>query len=122
VTRVENASATGAPDSRLSRRNFAASVTEALFARKRTGVVITLDPVSSARTRVTLTNLGYAELAKAHPDHASEFVQTREYFTHAWSRVLAKLESHFASSAAPGAANPPADALDQPPSKTKSAG
>ncbi len=77
------------------------------FARtKRTGVVITLDPVSSARTRVTLTNLGYAELAKAHPDHASEFVQTRVYFTHAWSRVLAKLESHFASSAAPGAANP----------------
>lgn len=47
---------------------------------KRTSVIIMLEAVSPARTRVTLTNLGYAELAKAHPDHAGEFEQTREYF------------------------------------------
>lgn len=75
------------------------------FARgKRTSVVVVLEPASSARTKVTLTHLGYVELAKAHPDHSAEFEQVRAYFAKAWPRVLSALEAHVAQRAAPAGA------------------
>lgn len=89
------------------------------FARAHpTSVVVMLDPISPTRTKVTLTQLGYSELAKAHPDHATEFEQVREYFSKAWPRVLGALEGHFAARVVPDDSGPAAGTTP----KDKSAG
>ena len=46
------------------------------------------DPLSPSSTRVRLTHEGFRELASDFPAHASEFAQTRAYFTQAWAMVL----------------------------------
>ena len=66
------------------------------FARtKHTWVVVTLEPLAPNSTRVRLRELGFRELADAHPDHRQEFVETRAYFQNAWARVLDALKKHF---------------------------
>lgn len=73
------------------------------FARsKRTQVVVRLDEVSPAVTRVRFIQHGFDELAAAHPEHASEFEQTRTYFVNAWPRVLGAFANHFKKPAKAG--------------------
>ncbi len=53
------------------------------------------DSPSSPRTRVRLKQMGFAELAAAHPEHAAEFEQARDYFNRVWPHVLTSLQRHF---------------------------
>ena len=55
---------------------------------KRTWVVMRFDALSPSSTRVRFTHQGFRELASDFPTHASEFAQTRAYFTQAWAMVL----------------------------------
>lgn len=63
---------------------------------ERTWVVVELDALSPATTRVRLRHLGFAELAAAHPEDAKEWWEVRAYFTQAWPRVLGALTERFA--------------------------
>ncbi len=56
-------------------------------------VVVELRPVGGGAvgegaTEITLTNLGFDELAGAFPEHAEEYRQVRAYFAGAWPKVL----------------------------------
>lgn len=55
---------------------------------KHTWVVIRLDDAGSTRTRVRLSHLGFAEHAKASPEHEAEWKAVRDHFAEAWPRVL----------------------------------
>jgi len=59
---------------------------------RRTWVVIRLDELAPARTRVRLDHLGFAELAAEDPDHRAEWEEVRAYFQHAWGKVLDALQ------------------------------
>jgi uncharacterized protein YndB with AHSA1/START domain len=73
------------------------------FARtKRTQVVVRLEEVSPAVTRVKMVQHGFAELAAEYPDHAKDFEETRAYFTNAWPRVLGAFAEHFKKTAKAG--------------------
>jgi len=56
--------------------------------KKHTWVVIRLDDAGAARTRVRLSHLGFADHAKADPQHTEEWKTVRGHFAEAWPRVL----------------------------------
>lgn len=58
-------------------------------------VVVTLTPLSAARTHVRLRMAGYDSLRASHPEHADEFTQARDYFAGAWPTVLTRLRDAF---------------------------
>jgi uncharacterized protein YndB with AHSA1/START domain len=58
---------------------------------RRTWVVVTLDELAPARTRVTLRHHGFAEQARANPEHREEWTKVRAYFQNAWGKVLGEL-------------------------------
>lgn len=62
---------------------------------ERTWVVIRLEQISPAQTRVRLDHLGFAEKAAEFPDHKAEWEQTRAYFARAWPMVVGALDNHF---------------------------
>jgi uncharacterized protein YndB with AHSA1/START domain len=62
---------------------------------ERTWVVVRLEAIASQQTRVKLSHLGWDEKAHADPEHADEWVQTREYFAKAWPHVLENLRKCF---------------------------
>ncbi len=51
--------------------------------------------VGEGSTEITLTNLGFDELAARFPDQAEEYRQVRAYFEAAWPRVLGWFVEHF---------------------------
>lgn len=70
------------------------------FARarpERTFVVVELEPLAAAKTRVVLLHQGFAEQAQRAPDAAGEWQEVRAYFEGAWRSVLDSLEQRFAS-------------------------
>lgn len=60
-----------------------------------TWVVIHLEALDGARTRVVLEHLGWEEMKRAHPDHAQEWDEVRAYFERAWPYVLGNLARRF---------------------------
>ncbi len=93
------------------------------FARARprhTWVVIRLESLGPARTRVRLDHLGFAEQASKHPDEAAEWTEVRTYFQRAWGNVLTALKALELQPAAPDKARDQADA-DTPTSKSATA-
>lgn len=71
-------------------------------ARKRHGtwVVINLDEVAPAITRVRLRHLGFEQLAAEQAPHAAEQPKVRAYFASAWPHVLRALKQSFTPEAA----------------------
>jgi uncharacterized protein YndB with AHSA1/START domain len=66
------------------------------FARAHPGwVVIQFKELDQQHTHVRLVHTGFEELKQRHPEHASEFDQTREYFNQAWPKVLGWLKRRF---------------------------
>jgi uncharacterized protein YndB with AHSA1/START domain len=66
---------------------------------ERTWVVVELESLAPATTRLRLRHLGFAEQAAAHPGDAKEWQEVRAYFTSAWPRVLGALTERFAAPA-----------------------
>ncbi len=64
---------------------------------ERTWVVVTLEEAETGRTRVRLTQHGFAEKIASQPEHAAEWRECRGYFVNAWPRVLGALQARFAS-------------------------
>ena len=60
-----------------------------------TWVVLRFDEPMPGKVRVRLTHLGWQEMQAAHPEHAEEWNQVREYFSKAWPRVLTNLKARF---------------------------
>lgn len=60
---------------------------------RRTWVVLMLDEVSPAQTRVRLVHDGFAPQAAEHADHRAEWEQVRAYFAAAWPKVLGALKA-----------------------------
>ena len=56
--------------------------------KQRTFVIVRLEPVGEAETRVRLTHLGWGE--------GGQWDQTHAYFDRAWGNVLANLQKRFA--------------------------
>jgi uncharacterized protein YndB with AHSA1/START domain len=63
----------------------------AFMVRRRTWVVVTFEALSPATTRVRLRELGFAELAKSHPEYREGVEQVWAYFAKAWPQVLSAL-------------------------------
>lgn len=63
---------------------------------ERTWVVVTLGEAETGRTRVRLTQHGFAEKIASQPEHAAEWRECRAYFTAAWPQVLGALQERFA--------------------------
>jgi uncharacterized protein YndB with AHSA1/START domain len=62
---------------------------------RHTWVVVNILPHGAHSSKVVLKHFGFAEQAKANPDHAEEWTQVRGYFKNAWGSVLAKLSDHY---------------------------
>jgi uncharacterized protein YndB with AHSA1/START domain len=60
---------------------------------RRTWVVVGLDDLAPARTRVRLEHLGFVEQAAENPEHRAEWEETRGYFEGAWPKVLDALKA-----------------------------
>ena len=60
---------------------------------KRTWVVVDLEELAGARTRVRLEHLGFAEQAAEDADHRAEWEEARGYFDQAWPKVLDALKA-----------------------------
>jgi uncharacterized protein YndB with AHSA1/START domain len=60
---------------------------------RRTWVVVDLEEVAPARTRVRLEHLGFVEQAADNPDHRAEWEEARGYFAQAWPKVLDALKA-----------------------------
>lgn len=66
------------------------------FARtKHSWVVVTFEELSPTTTKVRLRHMGFENLARQYPDHASDFAECRGYFVQAWPRVLGALAEKF---------------------------
>lgn len=63
---------------------------------ERTWVVLTFESVGADSTRVRLSHHGWTEKLASEPEHAGEWRQVRDYFTHAWPRVLQWLQEEHA--------------------------
>jgi uncharacterized protein YndB with AHSA1/START domain len=80
-----------------------------------TWVVVRLDELAPARTRVRIDHQGFAEQAADHPEHRAEWEEVRAYFQSAWGKVLDALKAQEslpsargdAAAGAPGTARPP---------------
>lgn len=55
---------------------------------RRTWVVLHLDELDPARTRLRIDHLGFAEQADDNPEHRAEWEAVRGYFQLAWNKVL----------------------------------
>lgn len=55
---------------------------------RRTWVVMHLDELAPARTRLRIDHLGFAEEAGENPEHRAEWEAVRSYFQLAWNKVL----------------------------------
>jgi hypothetical protein len=55
---------------------------------KRTWVVIHLEELAPARTRVRIDHLGFVEQAAENGEHRAEWEEVRGYFQQAWNKVL----------------------------------
>ena len=63
--------------------------------QQRSHVVVELRAVTDSSTEITLTNLGFDDLAAMFPEHAAEYKEVRGYFAAAWPRVLGWFVEHF---------------------------
>ncbi len=68
---------------------------------KHTWVVLHVEPAGAHSARVELRHLGFAENNAAEPGHTEEWVGVRTYFQAAWPQVIAALERHLTTPAAP---------------------
>ncbi|MDM7914985.1 MAG: SRPBCC domain-containing protein [Candidatus Eisenbacteria bacterium] len=60
-----------------------------------TWVVVRMQPEGEKATRVSLTHLGFEELAAGDPPNRDGWAEIRTYFDNAWPNVLAALVQHF---------------------------